>query len=245
MDWGRRGAELAAARGDILVIIDVIRFSTTIAQAVQCGGEIYPCPETEDVEAVAATFGAIAAVKKPMPGQFSLSPKSVARLAPRTRIVLSSLNGATCSHLAAHVPLLFIGAPVNAQAVGAAVEKALGEYPDRSVTVVACGERWNGPHEDGALRFAIEDYLGAGVILSYLSFSKSPEARLCEAAFHAASGDLEALLLDCGSGRELAGRDQIDDVRFAARINCLSAVPVMRSDGWIVAQSGGSIPGSA
>jgi phosphosulfolactate phosphohydrolase-like enzyme len=48
-----------------------------------------------------------------------------------------------------------------------------------SVTVIACGERWNIPSEDGELRMALEDYLGAGAILSYLPYEKSPEARAC------------------------------------------------------------------
>jgi 2-phosphosulfolactate phosphatase len=51
------------------------------------------------------------------------------------------------------------------------------------VTVIACGERWPAPADAGELRVVIEDYLGVGAILSRLPFSKSPEARMCEAAF--------------------------------------------------------------
>ena len=54
-----------------------------------------------------------------------------------------------------------------------------------SVTILACGERWKQPNEDGELRFAIEDYLGAGAILSALpaALARSPEARVCQGAF--------------------------------------------------------------
>jgi 2-phosphosulfolactate phosphatase len=58
------------------------------------------------------------------------------------------------------VPHLLVGALLNARAVAAAVARLLAET-DLSVTVLACGERWKEPNEDGELRFAIEDYLEA------------------------------------------------------------------------------------
>ncbi len=64
---------------------------------------------------------------------------------------------------------LFVGALVNAAAVGRAVSSILART-EAAVTVVACGERWPAPTDDGELRVAIEDYLGAGAILWRLSF---------------------------------------------------------------------------
>ena len=86
------------------------------------------------------------------------------------------------------------------------------------------------PSEDGELRVAIEDYLGAGAILSYLPQEKSPEARVCEGAFMHAQDQLETLLWDCGSGRELRAKGFENDVIFAARLNVYDAVPVMSDD---------------
>ena len=97
--------------------------------------------------------------------------------------MLASPNGATCSRYAGQVPYLFVGALVNAQATALAVSKVLEKNEAQNVTVIACGERWKTPLEDGALRFAVEDYLGAGAILSYLQCEKSLEARVCEGAF--------------------------------------------------------------
>ena len=99
---------------------------------------------------------------------------------------------------------------------------------DLCVTLIACGERWQTPAEDGALRVALEDDLGAGAILSYLRHDKSPEARVCAGAFLYSRDDLLAALWECGSGRELRSRGFPEDVRHAAQLNVYEAVPVLR-----------------
>jgi 2-phosphosulfolactate phosphatase len=238
LDWGRRGACLAVERGDVIVIVDTLRFSTTVATAVQHGGIVYPCAEAEDALAAARRIGGEAAVANPgapAKGRFSLSPRTCLNLEPGTRIALASLNGAICSRYAQQAPALFVGTLINAAAAAAAVMQEL-RNADRRVTVIACGERWKTPSEDGELRFALEDYLGAGAILSCLRQEMSPEARVCASAFLAVRDDLEALLLDCDSGRELVDRGLSDDVRHAARLNLYDAVPVMRG-GFLQARS--------
>lgn len=171
LDWGRHGVRQAAERGDMLVIVDTMSFSTAVVTAVHHGGRIYPCPMDEDVNVIAQRISGEAAVdrrKVPEQGRFSLSPTTFLSIEPGTRVVLASPNGATCSRYAEQVPYLFVGALVNAQAIAGVVSTFLGQT-DLSVTIIACGERWRPPTEDGSLRFAIEDYLGAGAILSYLT----------------------------------------------------------------------------
>jgi 2-phosphosulfolactate phosphatase len=130
------------------------------------------------------------------------------------------------------MPVRFHGALVNAQAVAAVVSSLL-EQKALSVTVIACGERWKTPSEDGALRVALEDYLGAGAILSYLPQEKSPEARVCAGAFVQVRDDLHTLLWECGSGRELrekgfGGGCPARCTLHAARLNAYETVPHMR-----------------
>lgn len=229
-DWGRRGVHQAAERGDILVIVDVLSFSTATITAVHAGGFIYPCSLEEDALALAQHIGGEAAVNRydvSQRGRFSLSPATFLRLEPGTRVVLDSPNGATCSRYAGQVPFLFVGALVNAKAVAAVVSSLL-ERTALSVTVIACGERWKTPSEDGELRVALEDYLGAGAILSYLPQEKSPEARVCEGAFVQVRDELHAMLWECGSGRELREKGFGVDVQHAARFNAYETVPHMR-----------------
>jgi len=231
-DWGHDGARRAAARGDILVVVDILRFSTAAVTAVAQGAVIYPCAPGDDLEAIAQRVGAHVACASPARGtapRYSLSPGSYDGVQPGTRIVLPSPNGATCSRYGRVAPYLFVGALVNARAVGEVLSALLAQ-PAGAVTVLACGERAAEVGEDGALRVAIEDYLGAGAILSCLTLPKSPEARVCEHAFLGARDHLGDLLRDSISGRELRAKGWSADVERAARLNLYPTVPVMREE---------------
>jgi 2-phosphosulfolactate phosphatase len=226
---------VAAERGDVLVVIDVLSFSTAAATAVQHGGIVYPCAWSDDPAALAAQIGAEAAVNRrevPEHGRFSLSPSTFLAIEPGTRVVLASPNGATCSRYGQAVPHLLVGALVNARAVGEAVASLLAAS-GLSVTILACGERWRDDNEDGELRFAIEDYLGAGAILAAIpsAYSRSPEALICESAYRSASTDLPTILWESGSGRELREAGYPQDVEHASRVNVYDAVPAMLPNG--------------
>jgi 2-phosphosulfolactate phosphatase len=231
--WGRHGTKQAAERSDVLVIVDVLSFSTTATTALYYGGIIYPCTQDEDAAAFAQRIGGEAAVHRrrdmPEKGRFSLSPSTFIDVEPGTKVVLASPNGATCSHYARRVPYLFVGALVNAQAVAKAVSQVVEEQ-GLNVTVIACGERWGTFTEDGALRVAVEDYLGAGAILSYLQLEKSSEARVCEGAFLHVRNDLMNVLWECESGRELREKGFGGDVWHAAQLNVYDISPIMRND---------------
>ncbi|MBC7808516.1 MAG: 2-phosphosulfolactate phosphatase [Akkermansiaceae bacterium] len=238
LDWGRRGAKSAAERGDILVVVDALCFSTAVALAVSRGATIILCKKGEATAERAALFCAELAIHRdhvPARGRFSLSPGTLRAVTPGTRILLASLNGATCAQYGAAVPALFVGAFVNAEAVANAVSLLLAKHPGTAVTVLACGERWQEPDaDDGNLRFAIEDFLAAGAILSHLpdTMPLSPEAKAAVAAFDAAHGSLLPTLRECGSGIELIGRGFPADVDEAAALNTIAVAPVLRDGGF-------------
>ena len=145
LEWGHRGARVAAERGDVLVVIDVLRFSTATVTAVQHGGIIYPCAWSDDPEAYAARIGAEAAVRRravPGQGRFSLSPQTFTAIEPGTRVVLASPNGATCQ------PVRPGGAPSAGRRAGQRVGRRRGRR-------AAAGR--HGPERDRAgLRRALE-----------------------------------------------------------------------------------------
>src|SRR5262249_56037185 len=138
-------------------------------------------------------------------------------------------NGGMCCGCARAVSFRLVGAIVNAEAAATVVSHLL-ETTDRCVTIIACGERWQPPSADGALRVALEDYLGAGAILASLRYEQSPEARVCASAFTHSRRDIAALLWECGSGRELRRMGFPEDVRHAAQLNSYDAVPVMHGE---------------
>lgn len=230
--WGRGGAQRAARLGGILVIVDVLSFSTTVATAVAGGGIIIPCTDEHEARRIAAETGAIAAGRRDEAlanGGFSLSPLSFVSIEPGTTVVLGSPNGATCSRYARDADHLFLGALVNAEAVAGAVTKLLRQE-NLNLSLVACGERWEEPLSGEGMRVAIEDYLGAGAILSAIDAEKSPEALICEGAFLQLRDQLPRIIADCGSGQELRWKGFPADVAHAARLNCYGVVPVMQDD---------------
>ena len=233
LDWGRYGTRKAAERGDILVIVDTISFATAAITAIQRGGIIYPCSFEDDPVTMALRLGGEAAMRNrkdvPEKGRFSLSPLTYEDIEPGTKVVLASPNGATCTKYAGKVPYLFVAALCNAEATANVISSLLSSQ-QADVTVIACGERWKNTTEDGDLRFAIEDYLAAGAILSYIQHDKSPEAQVCENAFIQSRDKLAELLWDCGSGRELRELGYGADVQFAARLNAYDVAPIMRSN---------------
>lgn len=229
---GQRGAREAARRGDVLVVVDTLSFSTSAITAIHNGGVVFPRAKGEDVATYARRVNAECAVARedvPAKGRFSLSPLTYLDLEPHARIALASPNGATCIRYAHRVPILLVGALLNAQSVAHALSQIL-QTTDCAIALLACGERHVDPDADGPLRHALEDDLGAGAILSYLSCEKSPEARACEGAFIHLRDDLFAALTHCLSGRELCDRGFAADVAHAARLNWCNAVPTMRGD---------------
>jgi len=89
--------------------------------------------------------------------------------------------------------------------------------------VIPAGERW----PDGSLRPALEDLLGAGSIISFLSGKKSPEALLAQSSFQALRHDLLGNLMQCASGLELREKGREQDVEIAAEINVSNLRPCL------------------
>ncbi|GAC1333324.1 MAG: hypothetical protein NVSMB22_25500 [Chloroflexota bacterium] len=225
MEWGRQAVRLAVQRRDVIVIVDTLRFSTATIVAVHRGAVIYPAVDDADAGKIAHRVHGIVAGQS----KFSLSPDSYRHMKPGVAVVLPSRNGARCSRDAGDAPHLFVGALVNAHAVASVASKVL-ETEDLGITVVACGEYRSEDSEGGQLRFAIEDYLAAGAILSHLCFPQSPEAQLCAMTFLQAASSVRELLWDSVSGWELREQGLADDVRQCSRLDVYDTVPVMRNE---------------
>lgn len=203
----------------VCVVVDVLRFTTAVEAAVTRGVAVYPY-RWRDVTAVdfADSVQALLADGHDPAGP-SLSPSSMDGLAPGTSVVLPSPNGSTCAVLAAEAGAQVVaGCLRNATAVAAWADEAGGP-----VTVIACGEKW----PDGNLRPSLEDFLGAGAILTAMTGEPSPEARAAIAAFHDAAPHLPEVLSRCASGLELGGKGWQSDVEYAARLDVSTTVPVL------------------
>ncbi|MGD6871858.1 2-phosphosulfolactate phosphatase [Sutcliffiella horikoshii] len=238
VEWGKRGTREAAERGDIIIIVDVLSFSTTVISALNNGAIIYPYPPNLDGKEYAEKVGAefiLGRAEAAKIGKPTLSPVSFNKEHYNKKYVLSSLNGAFCTWVASKVPALLIGSLLNASSV-ASVANQLRLQTKANITVVPCGEQWSDIREyEDTLRPSIEDYLGAGAILSYLEGEKSPEVEVCIGAFLNTKQKINELIWECGSGRELRERGFEADVEHCSRLNVYQTVPLLHKDHFVSA----------
>ncbi|MEZ5247005.1 MAG: 2-phosphosulfolactate phosphatase [Acidimicrobiales bacterium] len=223
-DWGPMGLRTIAPEVDVVVIVDVLSFTTCVDVALGRGAEVFPYKMNDGTAAdYAESVGAELAGPRDGASRFSLSPSSMADVPAGTRIVLPSPNGAALAFGAVEAGAAEV--VVACVRNGAAVGSVFADE-DLTVGVVAAGERWNG--STGPLRVAVEDLLGAGAVLSMFDrLDLSPEARVAAAAWHDAEGDLLDRLRECHSGRELIDRGWPDDVTLAAQAHVSDLVPVL------------------
>jgi 2-phosphosulfolactate phosphatase len=142
---------------------------------------------------------------------------------PEIKLVLPSPNGSTLTLATGDTPTL-AGCLRNARGMAETAKK----YGDR-IAVIPAGERW----PDGSLRPSFEDFIGAGAIINYLDGKCSPEAHAARSVFLAVEENLENLLLQCSSGKELIERGYKEDVLLAAELNVSDCVPTLTDGAYI------------
>ena len=214
-EWGPHGA----AGGGTVVVVDVLSFTTSVGVAVERGTAVLPCPWRDPrADDLAARFGAVLAVgrRETTPAHpWSLSPAALRRAPAPERLVLPSPNGSAVA--AAATDTVVAASLRNAAAVAAWLRDRPGP-----VRVVPAGERW----PDGSLRPALEDLLGAGLVLAGLDLGDATPEALAAAAL-ARAVDVPALVRGCTSARELVDGGFGDDVEVALEMGTSDVVPVL------------------
>ena len=216
-EWGERGVSLLAPVSEVIIIVDVLSFTTSVEIAANQGAAVYPYRwNDETANEFANSVGAEVADKNNQSG-YCLSPASLLALPSGIRLVLPSPNGSSLS-LSTGSTTTIAGCLRNCRAVA---EAAMSKGPN--IAVIPSGERW----DDGTLRPCVEDLIGAGAIIACLRGNLSPEARVAKSAFEGASPHLFEYIEACSSGREKAARGEVDDVVLACELNASECVPVL------------------
>jgi 2-phosphosulfolactate phosphatase len=223
-EWGEAGVIELAPGCDVVIIVDVLSFTTSVEIAASQGAQVFPYRWKDgSAAAFAASVGAeVAQAKRDGPG-YSLSPASLVHIPKGTRLVLPSPNGAALTLATGETPTL-AGCLRNARAVATSAR----QY-GRRIGVIPAGERWS----NGSLRPAFEDLVGAGAILSHLNGEASPEARAAIAVYQSTRPSLFRDLKECGSGKELIERGFERDVVLASELDVSSCVPVLVNGAYI------------
>jgi 2-phosphosulfolactate phosphatase len=240
--WGPDGLHDLARRSDVVVVVDVLRFTTSVDAAVASGAAVYPYRWHDGTEAeYAGSLGAELAVKGfdvDDEHPWSLSPVALSRIPAGTKLVLPSPNGAALAFAAreAGASAVIAGCLRNAPAVGRWLAARGGR-----VGVLAAGERWRGA--TGPLRPAVEDWLGAGAIVAATDPSgtvSTPDALASAGSFAGAADRLGWMLAESASGRELRRYGWDDEVAMAAEHGVSACVPLLRNECFI--DGAGPIP---
>jgi 2-phosphosulfolactate phosphatase len=131
--WAAQGGTRLGRACPVLVVVDILRFTTAVEVAVTSGAQVVP----ERWREAGPPAGA---GEEPGRRVFSLSPASLAGVAAGTRVVLASPNGATVSLAVAEAGVVVLaGCLRNASAEArAAVAAFLDAAPDLPSVLAGC-----------------------------------------------------------------------------------------------------------
>ncbi|MFL6124197.1 2-phosphosulfolactate phosphatase [Actinophytocola sp.] len=237
VEWGLDGVRALGPHCAVLVIVDVLSFTTTVDIAVGRGGRVLPLPWRDERAAQAAakagatlTTSGLVPVDDPagfvaeQSDGWTLRPSSLVELPAGTFLGIASPNGATLSAAAAETgTCVLAGCLRNASAVAAIASEIAGDQP---VGIVPAGERWR---PEQRLRPSLEDYVGAGAIAAAVTGRTAPsaEAALAVQVYRAVAERVPELLAESVSGRELAAAGVPRDVELAGEVDVSGTVPLL------------------
>lgn len=237
-DWGFNGIKRAVRKGDIIIVVDILRFTSTAVTATANDFTIYPSSSTEETGTLLKKYNAQVASKDPI-SKYSLSPLSFLEKSPEN-VILVSPNGAKCSRLASNSKHAFVGAFLNMKSIGRHVS-ALAKKMKKNVTVVGAGEITLGHIEMIGIEkklvnqknkeyFCLEDMLGSGGIISEMRIKKTEKALFAEKWFKKTKDNLVDIVSTTVGGRHLIETGRKNEVEFCLFINKYPCVPKIEGD---------------
>jgi 2-phosphosulfolactate phosphatase len=218
--------EEMALRDRTVVVIDVLRASTTVAAALRNGArEIIPVTSVESAVKISGNlFGEVILLGGERNGKmiegFHLGNSPLEYSAERVRgksIIFSSTNGSRAMVKARYAREVFICGFVNITAVSRCLQEL-----HRDVTVVCAGQ-------DGM--FAMEDAVCGGMLISAVTQHTEPPPVHSDAAqaalmlFKAAGRNIPRMLRTTDHGRALIGLGFADDLTLCGTVDAIPVVP--------------------
>lgn len=235
--------EAARLDGRLAIVIDVLRASTTVVEALAAGAsEVVPVVEVSEALAMAGAGVVVAGERGGLrcegfdlgnsPGEYT--PAAVGG----RRVVLCTTNGTRAMRAAAGAGAaeVLVGAFTNLKSV---VAVAAGD--GRDVAILCAGQ-------DG--RFALEDATCAGGVVAGLAYRRGDVARKTDAAvaaealFRSFRDDLIRLFTIAAHGRHLVDVGLGDDLPVCATLSTRALVPrlVWTGEGLQVLRPHGASP---
>ena len=227
------GHDPDAFDGRAVLVVDVLRASTTIVTALQNGARaVIPVADKGEAGRLAASLDRDVSVLGGERGGEKLagfalgnSPREyTAEAVGGKTVVLTTTNGTAALVRARSAARLAVGALVNAAASEAFLRQALDD--GLGATVLCAG--WEG-------RVALEDALCAGLFVDRLADHDAAGplddgARIAHGLYRGARRDLARALFGADHTRRLVSLGAGDDVALCARLDAADVLPVYRDN---------------
>ncbi|MED0675933.1 2-phosphosulfolactate phosphatase [Aneurinibacillus thermoaerophilus] len=210
--------------GRTVIVIDVLRASSTIVTAFNCGfASVIPVETSEQAYALRSSDTVLAGerhCKKIADFDYNNSPTAV-RAGKHTgkHLVLTTTNGTRAIQKTKKAKHVLIGCFLNALAC---IEEALNK--NCNITLYCAGTRGE---------FALEDGLAAGLMV-HLAKKRAAAIHTCdvsealEACYLQMAPQLPERLLTTTTGRRLVQHQYTEDILYCGQIDLLKIVPIVR-----------------
>ncbi len=224
--------------GQVCIVVDVLRASSTIVTMLERGAqEVLLAPTIEEARSLHRELPRYLLCGEegglpPSGFDYGNSPSEFSALDLKgQRAILCTSNGTRAILAAAGAPLVLVGCLLNATAVASAAWREASAR-GLGIAVVCAGE-------EGSSAFAAEDALGAGAIVDAIVDSSrrwptalqlTDEARAAVEYYRAQRGREETALEETAHGRDLLALGFGQDLAFCARRDKFSAVPCLERD---------------
>lgn len=221
-----RDAAKAVRRGDLVIVVDVLRCSSTIVTALANGAKaIIPMKTLGEARRerlnkpdyiLAGERGGL----KPRGFDLGNSPLEYTRERVSGRvIVLTTTSGTQALIYSRGARWILVGSLLNARAVAEAAS-SIASSEDIGITIVQSGT--NG-------RFSLEDFICAGAIISKLpegNIKLSDSAQASLLAFKRAEDNLCAILMGSAHSKRLIDLGLSKDIEFSCQMDYFRVVPI-------------------
>lgn len=229
--FARREVRRAAVRRDVIVVIDVLRATSTIITALSNGAKkVVPAQTPEQARNLwRENPGSLLAGERggERPDGFNLgnSPREFHPEVVKGRTIILTTSSGTKTILAVEkAPHVLLGAFLNVRAVGeSARDTARAE--GRGIALACSGSKH---------LFSLEDFLCAGAIASRLHEAGeelSDFAWGAVLAFENLTEPLDQAIWKCLHARELKAQGLAEDVEFCSRVDHYQMVPALTPEG--------------